>query len=136
MPVIDASVAVKFVVEERGSVQAQQLIRADEPLIAPDWMLIEVGHALWKKVRSGVIEPEGAIQGLAATPKFFQELHSAYDLLESAYQLAFRLQHWLYDCLYLELALRQDVPLVTADEAFVKAATRGGFGGRMQLLES
>ena len=47
--IVDASVAVKWFVEEPDSDRARQLEFADEDLIAPDLALAEVGNALWKK---------------------------------------------------------------------------------------
>jgi predicted nucleic acid-binding protein len=42
--------------------------------------------------------------------------------LPAAARLALELAHPIYDCLYLALAKRQNVPLVTADLAFVERA--------------
>jgi predicted nucleic acid-binding protein len=134
MPVIDASVAVKFVVAEDGTADAAALLRSSEPLIAPDWLLVEVGHALWKKAQSGFIAPAVAVEALEAMPKFFEELYPTPELLQRAYTLAFDLNHWLYDCLYLELARQEDTVVVTADRKFKNAASGCGHGGRVVLL--
>jgi len=136
MLVIDASVAVKFLIAEEGAADAAALLKSKEPLIAPDWLLIETGHALWKNVRLETISQETAIQALNALPAFFQALHSTPELLSAAYGLAFELNHWLYDCFYLELARREGAMLVTADRKFVNAANRGGYGERIVLLGS
>ena len=44
--------------------------------------------------------------------------------VELCLPLALNLGHPIYDCFYLALAQRQDVPLVTADEAMIAAARK------------
>lgn len=134
MPVVDASVAVKFVTDEAGSAEAALLLRSEEPLIAPDWLLAEVGNALWRKARSGAVSKAAAVEALAAMPQFFQELHATQPLVFRAYELAFVMDHGLYDCLYLELAREQGMVVVTADKDFQKAAARSGHGDRVVLM--
>jgi predicted nucleic acid-binding protein len=48
--VIDASVAIKWVVEEEGTPQALELLRRAK-LQAPDFLLAEGENVLWKKVQ-------------------------------------------------------------------------------------
>lgn len=134
MLVVDASVAVKFVAPEPDSALAETLISAPDPLIAPDWMLVEVGHALRRKQADeglGLIE---AAEGLATIAEFFDDLRPSRDLIAGAYQLSARLEHAIYDCVYLELALREHSVLITADRKFLNAARRAGLGASVMLL--
>jgi predicted nucleic acid-binding protein len=53
--VLDASVGVKWVVAETGHEQAravlQHALHDELPMAMPDFMAVEVGNALWAKVR-------------------------------------------------------------------------------------
>ena len=49
--VIDASVAIKWVVDEPGTEQALLLRR--HHLVAPDLLVPECANILWKKIRRG-----------------------------------------------------------------------------------
>ena len=49
--VVDASVALKWFVDEDGSDRAVALLDGDEPLIAPDLVVAEVCNAAWKSLR-------------------------------------------------------------------------------------
>ena len=49
--VIDASVAVKFLVREHDTDRARTLITSPQVLIAPDWLLIEAASTFWIKVK-------------------------------------------------------------------------------------
>lgn len=132
--VIDTSVAVKFICLEPGSEAAMDYILSPEPLIAPDWLLVETAQALFNKTRRGALTIDGAKEGLAALPEFFQRLYATADFLDDAFARAFEIDHAVYDCLYLSLALAENARLITADEAFLKAARRAGYGEYVTLL--
>ena len=134
MLVVDASVALKFVTREPGSDRALALLAAPDPLIAPDWLLVECASGLVKKVLASGLPQSRAEAGFGALPKFFSRLYPALDLLDAALDLSLRLRHAVYDCLYLALALREEAVLITADVRFEKAARRGGFGSQVRLL--
>ncbi|MEA3039014.1 MAG: hypothetical protein QOE79_1527 [Sphingomonadales bacterium] len=133
--VVDASVAVKFLVQEKGTEEARKLLVSPEPLIAPDWLLVEAANTFFKKVKRSELLQVHALRHLSNLPEFFETLFPAYELLEEALRHAFRLRHAVYDCLYLALALREECSLVTADEKFAAAVTRGGFGEKLMRLE-
>jgi len=64
--VIDARIAVKWVVEEQGSAQAL-VPRRRGRLIAPELLVAECANILWKKVQRDELSNEEAL--LAARPK-------------------------------------------------------------------
>ena len=57
--VVDASIAIKWVVEEAGTTQALAL-RKNARLIAPDLLVAECANILWKKTQRGELSPEEA----------------------------------------------------------------------------
>ena len=61
--VVDASVAVKWVVREQHSGDARSL--AGARLEAPDLLLVECANIIWKKVRLGDLAPRDAAGRLA-----------------------------------------------------------------------
>ncbi|HXZ16375.1 MAG TPA: type II toxin-antitoxin system VapC family toxin [Roseiarcus sp.] len=118
--VIDASVLVKWFVDEPGAERAAAFRSGD--LTAPDLILVEVGNALWKHQRSGVLagaDYVDAIEALQAAPI---TLTPVQDLLPAAARIAGELDHPLYDCVYLALAMREGFPLVTDDQRLLKVA--------------
>jgi len=131
--VIDASVALKWVLDEPGRDQADALL--DDDLIAPILWLIEAGNALWRRTALREISAEEARERLhelinAPVASLAIEPH-----LESALTLATEIDHSVYDCLYLALALHHDTHVVTADRPFHAAAERlAKTAGRVRLL--
>ena len=112
--VIDASVAIKWVVEEPGSAAALSLLNGPQ-LLAPDLLMPECANILWKKVvRAEFTAEEG---GLAAEllQRAGVELIPTRGLMAEALRLAVALNHPAYDCMYLALALARGCPFVTAD---------------------
>jgi len=108
--VIDASVVVKWFIDEPGADCAAAL--RSEALTAPDLILVEVGNALWKHQRRGVLTSADDLDAIAALQAAPIALTSVADLLMTAARLAAELDHPLYDCVYLALAMREGVPLV------------------------
>lgn len=133
--VIDASVAVKFVVREPNSEAARHFIRIADPLIAPDWLLVEAASAMWRKVKRSELLSVHAERNLRELPSFFEQLHPSRELVEEAFGWSFRLRHSVYDCLYLALALREECGVVTADEKFHRALLAAGLEERAVLLQ-
>lgn len=114
MKVVDASVAVKWLINEDKTAAAVRLL--DEgPLIAPELLWTEVANALWKKVQRGDMSAASAVAVLPMLDDFIDERIDAADVGARALELALDLDHPVYDCIYLALAERRGLPLVTAD---------------------
>lgn len=132
--VVDASVAVLWYVESPASAAARQFVDGDEPLIAPDLVVAEVANTAWKLARAGQIGDRQASIIATAVASAFSLLVPAAELAARAFTLARRLDHPVYDCLYLALAEIESAPLSTADRRLFQKATTGGWTGRIELL--
>jgi len=116
--VIDASVAIKWIIDEPGTSQALQLRR--HRLLAPDLLVAEVANVLWKKVRRKELAEEEALVAARLLARAEIELEPMRALLEPATRLAIALNHPAYDCAYLALAERLDCDFVTSDAALAR----------------
>jgi len=119
--VVDASVAVKWLIGEAYSEQAARLLEdEDTTLVAPELLFAEVGNALWALSRRGDITPadcKEAVAVLKAAPLAIPS--SLRQLAAAAGQLALDLDHPVYDCVYPALALQENYPVVTANQRFL-----------------
>ena len=123
--VIDASVAVKWVLEEPGSAWARALPASGAELSAPSLLCAECGNALWRMVRTDRIDAsllERFWSAIAAVPLSLR--HADWALNAAALRLSMRLDHPIYDCLYLALALERGAALATADQRFLRVLRR------------
>jgi predicted nucleic acid-binding protein len=133
--IVDASVAVKWLLQEPGSEQARLLSRAR--LEAPDLLPVECANILWKKVRLRDLSREEALARLQLLLQAPVSLAGSRMLLEPALEMSFELRHPVYDCVYLALALQRQVPLITADERLAAAVRKvQRLAGHVLLLAS
>jgi predicted nucleic acid-binding protein len=124
--VIDASVAAKWYFPEEGSRRAGEVLaEASEGrrnLLAPDLLVAEFTNILWKKIGLDECRPDEA----QAILDFFEtdrpRLVDSVALAPRALELALRLEHPVYDCLYLATAIEYDARLVTADARLARSA--------------
>ncbi|TCS07498.1 type II toxin-antitoxin system VapC family toxin [Caulobacter sp. BK020] len=114
--VVDASVALKWVLAEPGQAAADALL--DEDLIAPSLWLLEAANALWRRSLSGELSAGEADERLSELFNAPVTSVPIEDDLSAAAALAWRLGHPVYDCLYLALAVREHSQVVTADRRF------------------
>jgi predicted nucleic acid-binding protein len=117
--VIDASVAIKWVITEEGTEAAVQLRSDGTAFHAPGLLVPETGNILWKKVlRREVTQAEAElackILGFAKIELHDMERHSSVAL-----SLALALGYPVYDTTYLALAQALGIPMVTADRRLV-----------------
>lgn len=132
--VVDASVAVKWFVEEEYSAEAGRLLESDYELHAPRLLTLEVGNALWRKARVGELERNRAGALAAIIPDMPVRWAEDDDYCPDAVLLALALDRTVYDSLYLALAHRIRARLVTADARFVNALAATEHGGAVVAL--
>jgi predicted nucleic acid-binding protein len=122
MVIIDASVAVKWVVDEPHGEAAERLL--GERLAAPALWLAEAASALWSKCRRRDLS-EDEVRRACVTLKQAPVLQIALDaLLPAAIDHALTLKHPVYDCFHLAAANIYDTHLVTADLRFAWRVAR------------
>lgn len=122
--VIDASIAIKWVVEEDGTAQALLLRQAK--LLAPDLLTAECANVLWKKVGRREMSRQEALLAARLLQGADVELLPTKSFLEAATRIAIDLDHPAYDCVYLALAAANGFPFVTADRRFLRKIEQGG----------
>jgi predicted nucleic acid-binding protein len=131
--VIDASIAIKWVVEEQGT-EAALALRNKAELIAPDLLIAECANILWKKVQRGELTEGEALIAARLLQSANVEILATRNLLETATRLAIELGHPAYDCIYLALAIQSDCRFGTADKAFVRKVGSAPLADRVVAL--
>ena len=116
--VVDASVAVKWLIAEDDSDVARELAASGEDLHAPRLMASEIANALWRKARLGEIERGDAGAMLAWVPDMPVRWDADEAVGADAVRLALALDRPVYDFVYLALAHRIGGLVVTADLRF------------------
>lgn len=132
--VLDASIVLKLLVEEPGSTQAVALLDRPGQRIAPDWIALELAGALWNKVKYSKLLAVHAERSLDGFHRFLHRLVPSRPLLAETFRLSIRLQHPVYDCLYLALAMAESSRLITADKEFHQRTAGAKLDEHVELL--
>ena len=131
--VIDASVVIKWVVDEPGTAQALLLRR--HRLLAPDLLIAECACVLSKKVRRKELLEEEALVATGLLARSNIEFEPMIGVFEAAVRMAILLDHPAYDCCYLALAAANDCAFVTADKALVGKCRSAGLPVKVTALD-
>ena len=132
--VVDASVAVKWLLPEPGRENALRLQDPAFELHAPAFLDVEVTNILWKSCRQGRLTLADAETCLSDVPWWPVPRHLDATLLQSAFDIAIQTARTVYDCLYLALATTLGVQMVTADEKFVNSLLATTYAKSVILL--
>jgi predicted nucleic acid-binding protein len=112
--VFDASVVVKWFVDDPLADAAIEARRTHAQAVAPDLMLIEVANVFRRYVVRGELQSSSAAENLSIIPQVL-DLVDHRGLISEAFTLACDLNHSMTDCLYAVMARRRGLPLITAD---------------------
>ncbi|PYN27220.1 MAG: PIN domain nuclease [Candidatus Rokuibacteriota bacterium] len=130
--VVDASVAVKWLMTEPHEAVAGRLLHGGHDLLVPDLVFVEVANALRKRVMRGETTVAMATEALQTLGSLPLQVHPSQPLLPLAVELAARFGRSVYDSLYLAVAMIRHCPLVTADRRLYDALAAGAL--RSHLL--
>lgn len=117
--VVDASIAIKRVVEEEGTEIAVDL-RSRSRFAAPELIIPECANILWKKAQRGELARDEAVLAARLLEGSGIDILPVAGLLERATSLAIELSHPAYDCAYLTAARRSGLGFVTADARLLR----------------
>jgi predicted nucleic acid-binding protein len=127
--VIDASVIIEYLVAGQFTAHAKRLFEQNMPtdrLIIPEFSLLECTNVLWRQVRfqgMSVTQAKALLKHLRKIP-----LHRvpAKAILNTALRVGLTHQLAIYDSVYIALALRSALPLITLDQPQTRAAVAEG----------
>lgn len=124
--VVDASVALKWVLAEPDSHLAQALAEGEEELLVPDFWLNEACNVLWLQVRKQVFTPDEAREGLALLRALVPPTATGdLDLHDVALDIGLATSHSTCDTLYVAFAVAVGArSVVVADGPFVRDMAR------------
>ena len=132
--VVDASVAIKWFVQENLHEAAKDLLENGEDFQAPDLIVAEVANVAWKKARRGEIMETQATAIVSALRGYIPNLQPSAALADRAMAMALELDHPVYDCLYLACAEFTGKPLITADRRLYELDSGTSLGPSIRYL--
>jgi len=117
--VVDANVAIKWVVDQTHFEQAREIVARGIALAVPTLFVAEITSTLWKYARTKELAAKQAREGVASILRQISLFERDATLAEEALAIGTVLNCSPYDCFYLVLAMRRGLPFVTADRRFI-----------------
>ena len=132
--VLDNSVAMRWLLNDRSSVVQDyaravlQQLAAGATAVVPNLFALEAANVLVKSQKRGLVSEAGAREFLALLADLDIETDSTTHERALHATLSIAAQHDLsaYDAAYLELALREGIPLATLDQDLSVAILKAG----------
>lgn len=129
--VFDNSVTMRWCFENTSNAYAENILQqlsSGEVAVAPVLWRYEVGAVLAKAERNGIIDSQKVADFLTAIRSFDITIdrEGTERVLTEVYRLAVTYRLTGYDAVYLELALRMNLPLATLDQALAQACRAAG----------
>jgi predicted nucleic acid-binding protein len=134
--VVDTSVVIKWFVEEEDFEHARRIVETPLQRLAPELVIVEAANVIQRKMRVRQLDSTQATFAVRQVQYFFDDLVSSAELIRPAFELSKKLDHSVYDCMFLTLALMEDDrKLVTSDLKFIDKASAAGFGEKIWTLK-
>jgi predicted nucleic acid-binding protein len=133
MITLDASAAIKLVINERNSDRARKVFdritASGEPILTPDIMLAEAVNGLWKHLvllkDINVVEFHTAISNLAIIWSNLNIIRTE-EMLEETAMISKDKKITFYDAFYVAISLSKDIPLLTFDQPIIDRSAELG----------
>jgi predicted nucleic acid-binding protein len=119
--ILDASALVPLVANEGHSVAVRALLASNVFVVAPDFILAELANVLWLKVRRCIMGKDEVAEAFAVAAQRIDQCLPTPPLIKAAFALALKNDHPAYDAIYVALAQREKLPLVTGDRRLAVA---------------
>ena len=118
--IMDASVILKWFFKENHQEYAWRYLENSAlQLLAPDFAFVECAGVIRRKIASNEVTLEQGKKSLQKMREIARlEFIPILNLTHQAFEIANEIQHDLYDCIYLALAIHQQSVMVTADKKF------------------
>jgi predicted nucleic acid-binding protein len=125
--VIDVSILVKFILKEEGWNKIADFLKAGT--ISVDLVIKETVNAIWKRVMRKEISLEEAKDMFEAMKEILNKaviIENEMDYIDEAFEISIKQNITVYDSLYIALAKKKKLELLTADEMQAQAASLEG----------
>ena len=124
--VLDASVGIEIGLGRENSLTYRELVEQASKVITSDLYKAEVTNVLWKYVKAGLLPKEVALQRLQYCLDLVDEYIDIADNNQESLIESIRIDHAVYDVLYLTLARRNGAILMTLDKKLQTIAKEQG----------
>jgi len=113
--VVDSSAICKYILREEGWIEVRKCF--EEGSITFELALKEVLNALWKRIIRKEVKFEYAIKVVEKLMEYsFFKIEKQNEYMLSAFKIASKRKITIYDALFIALAKKLNLPLITSDK--------------------
>jgi len=113
--VVDSSAICKYILREEGWIEVRKCF--EEGSITFELALKEVLNALWKRIIRKEVKFEYAIKVVEKLMEYsFFKIEKQDEYMLSAFKIASKRKITIYDALFIALAKKLNLPLITSDK--------------------
>lgn len=124
--VLDASAAIEILLSRSQSGELKKYLLQSGEVLSPELYKAEIANALWKYVRAGLLAREQAGVLLNLGLELVDDYIDMKENISDSMNEAVRLDHPVYDMLYLTLARSRGARLLTLDKKLKGIAQSAG----------
>jgi predicted nucleic acid-binding protein len=124
--VLDASAAIEILLSRSQSAELKKYLLESGEVVSPELFKAEIANVLWKYVRAGLLAQDQANVLLGLGLELIDDYIDMKDNITESMNEAVRLDHPVYDMLYLTLARRRGARLLTLDKKLKGIAQSAG----------
>ena len=124
--VLDACAGIEIALSRSDAAKYEKIITNASKVISSDLYKAEVANVLWKYHKSGLLNKNEVTQRLHYCTELVDEFIDIDENNEEALNEGIRIDHSIYDLLYLTLARRSGATLLTQDEKLKNIAKENG----------
>lgn len=124
--VLDASAAIEILLSRSRSGELKKYLLESGEVVSPELFKAEIANVLWKYVRSGLLAQDKANVLLGLGLELVDDYIDMKENITESLNEAVRLDHPVYDMLYLTLARRRGARLLTLDKKLKSIAQSAG----------
>lgn len=124
--VLDASAGIEIALTRENSKKYVDFLEKTSKIVTSELYRAETANILWKYCRAGLLAKEQALMRLSFCDNLIDEYWTISLNSEEALGEAIRLNHSVYDLLYLTIARRTAATLLTQDKMLKDLALQQG----------
>lgn len=124
--VLDASAAIEILLSRSRSGELKKYLLESGEVVSPELFKAEIANVLWRYVRSGLLAQDKANILLGLGLELVDDYIDMKENITESLNEAVRLDHPVYDMLYLTLARRRGARLLTLDKKLKSIAQSAG----------
>jgi predicted nucleic acid-binding protein len=124
--VLDASAGIEITLGRANSHIYEELLVKASKVITSDLYKAEITNVFWKYVKADLLSKEEALQRLRYCNDLIEEYIDISQNYEESLAEGIRIDHSIYDLLYLTIARRNGALLITQDKKLKTIAREQG----------